>query len=40
MPAQGAVLENKEGDSHFGCPLEIGHKKGKTTPVSSEATLP
>jgi hypothetical protein len=34
MPAQGAVLENKKGDSRNGYPLEMGTKKGKGTPIS------
>jgi len=30
----------RKGIAENGYPLEIGRKKGKATPVSSEATLP
>jgi len=29
MPAQGAVLENKKGDSQNGYPLRNGHKQAQ-----------
>jgi hypothetical protein len=40
IPAQGAVLENKKGDSRNGYPLEMGTKKAKEPLYQSEALLP